>query len=236
MDFTDYSENSEHFDESGFCRHCGWCNSYPDCHVEYDMTCEYINEIYEISIDDDGEIVWELKEECEDDDQDREIFLSIEGYDNYEISNYGEILHTNTGKTIKPRKNRGGYHTVNLIKKNKPKTFSVHRLVGLAFLENPEKKECIDHIDNCKTNNNIMNLRWVTHKENGMNRLLNINNSSGVKGVRWYKQKKKWHARIKIDGISIHLGYFDKINDAKQARIKRANEAFGIYTNACEQN
>jgi hypothetical protein len=78
MDFTDYSENSEHFDESGFCRHCGWCNSYPDCHVEYDMTCEYINEIYEISIDDDGEIVWELKEECEDDDQDREIFLKTQ--------------------------------------------------------------------------------------------------------------------------------------------------------------
>ena len=106
----------------------------------------------------------------------------------------------------------------------------------MAFLENPEKKECIDHIDNCKTNNNIMNLRWVTHKENGMNRLLNINNSSGVKGVTWHKQKKKWCARIRIDGISIHLGYFDKINDAKQARIKRANEAFGIYTNACEQN
>ena len=37
MDFTDdYSENTEHFDESGVCRHCSWCNSYPECHVECD--------------------------------------------------------------------------------------------------------------------------------------------------------------------------------------------------------
>jgi hypothetical protein len=135
MDFTDYSKNSEHFDESGFCRHCGWCNSYPDCHVEYDMTCEYINEIYEISIDNDGEIVWELKEECEDDDQDREIFLSIEGYDNYEISNYGEILCTDTSKILKSTDNGNGYLMVQLTNnKGHAKSYKIHRLVGIAFL------------------------------------------------------------------------------------------------------
>ena len=165
-----------------------------------------------------------------------ETFIRIEGYDNYEVSNYGEVLCTDTGKTLNPRKNRGGYHIVNLIKNNKLKTFSVHRLVGIAFIDNPDNKKCLGHIDNCRTNNLSSNLRWVTHKENAMNRSLNTNSISGIKGVTWHKQRRKWQAHIRIDGILIHLGCFENLEDAKQARIKRANEAFGIYTNACEQN
>ena len=38
-----------------------------------------------------------------------------------------------------------------------------------------------------------------------------------------------------IDGIQIHLGYYDNIEDAKTARINKANEAFGVYINACEK-
>ena len=49
------------------------------------------------------------------------------------------------------------------------------------------------------------------------------------------REPKKWHAQIKIDGISIHIGYFNDLEDAKIARVKRANEAFGVYTNACEK-
>ena len=38
-----------------------------------------------------------------------------------------------------------------------------------------------------------------------------------------------------IDGIQIHIGYYDNLDDAKIARVNKANEVFGIYTNACEQ-
>jgi hypothetical protein len=38
-----------------------------------------------------------------------------------------------------------------------------------------------------------------------------------------------------IDGEKIHIGYYDNLEDAKIARIIRANEAFGVYTNACEK-
>ena len=55
---------------------------------------------------------------------------------------------------------------------------------------------------------------------------------------RWfYRTKTQTNGKhfITIDYILIYLGVFDNLEDAKPARIKRSNEAFAIYTNACEQ-
>ena len=92
----------------------------------------------------------------------------------------------------------------------------------------------VDHIDNNRRNNDVLNLRWVSRKENGQNRSMNKNNTSKIKGVTWHKKSQKWNARINIDGVRIHLGLFDSIEDAKKARVTRAKAAFGIYVNDCE--
>ena len=110
----------------------------------------------------------------------------------------------------------------------------IHKLVAELFIDNPENKRCVDHIDNDRLNNNINNLRWVTYQENNRNRQLNANSTSGVKGVCFDKKANKWKAHITIDGIQIHLGIYDNIEDAKAARVARANAAFGIYINSCE--
>jgi hypothetical protein len=164
-----------------------------------------------------------------------EVFRSIEGYKNYAISSFGKVKNTKTGKILKAADNKDGYLRINLYDDGVMKTFTVHRLVACAFIDNQDDKECVDHKNNDRTNNHISNLRFATSKENQQNSNMRKDNTSNVKGVYWHKRVKKWCAQIKIDGIRIHIGYFDNLEDAKIARINRANEGFGIYTNACEK-
>jgi hypothetical protein len=164
-----------------------------------------------------------------------EVFRSIDGQENYAISSFGKVKNTKTGKILKTRNDKYGYLRVDLRENAIRKTHLLHRLVCCAFINNPNKKQFVDHIDNNPQNNHISNLRFATNKENQQNSKLSIKNTSGVKGVYFDKRRKKWRAQIKIDGIRIHIGYFDNLEDAKIARINRANQAFGVYTNACEK-
>jgi hypothetical protein len=66
----------------------------------------------------------------------------------------------------------------------------------------------IDHIDGCRYNNKLENLRVCTFQQNHFNRGKQANNKSGFKGVSWHKQKQKWVAQIKIDGKNKFLGFF----------------------------
>ena len=70
---------------------------------------------------------------------------------------------------LTPGINRYGYKHVSLYKNKEGKTWKIHRLVALAFISNPGNKPCIDHIDGNRLNNNVCNLRWVTHRENTNN-------------------------------------------------------------------
>ena len=59
--------------------------------------------------------------------------------------------------------NRRGYETVNL---NKNRCKVIHRLMAEAFLDKPEGKTEVNHINGIKTDNRLSNLEWVTHAEN----------------------------------------------------------------------
>ena len=98
-----------------------------------------------------------------------EEWTHINGYDNlYIISNMGRVKSFKRGdwKTLKPRKDTGGYLQVCLSKNGKLTTYRIHRLVALHFIPNPENKPEVNHIDENKENNAIWNLEWMTHKEN----------------------------------------------------------------------
>lgn len=109
-----------------------------------------------------------------------EVWKDIEGYEKlYQVSNFGnvksldhyasngkkEILYK--GKTLQQQKHKKtGYLSVELSKNNKQKRIMVHRLVARAFIDNPNKMPCINHIDEDKTNNKAQNLEWCNHKYN----------------------------------------------------------------------
>ena len=98
-----------------------------------------------------------------------EIFVWVKGYENeYLIGNHGTVVSTkfNKNKVLKQEKTNGGYLRVKLYKNKKYKRYLVHTLVAQAFIKNPKNKNEIDHIDGNPLNNNVDNLRWVTHEEN----------------------------------------------------------------------
>lgn len=105
--------------------------------------------------------------------EDIEIWKNIDGYENYEVSSFGNIRNKNTGRILKAS-SKGGYYSVGL-SNIKTKSFRVHQLVAKAFLPNPENKPQVNHKDKNGLNNNVSNLEWNSHQENCIHR------SHGVK-------------------------------------------------------
>ena len=109
-----------------------------------------------------------------------EIYVPIKGYEEfYEVSNFGNVrskervIKYKDGRTYKYGKKQitksekgNGYLFVTLWKNNQSKMFHIHRLVAQHFIENPENKPQVNHIDENKKNNHVSNLEWVTALEN----------------------------------------------------------------------
>lgn len=91
----------------------------------------------------------------------------IKGYEGlYAITSCGKVWSYKRKRFLNPYKLNNGYLQVGLCKDGIRKLYSVHRLVAEVYIPNPENKPCVNHIDECKTNNALQNLEWVTHKEN----------------------------------------------------------------------
>ena len=163
-----------------------------------------------------------------------EEFRVIKGFENYSVSNLGNVKNNSTGRILKPEI-RSRYYSINVWKNGNNKKCKIHRLVAEAFLNNPDNKPLIDHIDNNPLNNNINNLRFCSHQENSFNTKLSKNNSSGYKGVSFDIKYKQWKSYIIFNGKQIHLGNFNTKEEAIKARVKKAKELFGEYMNQCEE-
>ncbi len=164
-----------------------------------------------------------------------EVYKTITGFENYEVSNFGNVRNISTKRILKTENDKDLYGLVRLFILGKKHTKKIHRLVAEAFIDNPDNKPSVDHRDNNRLNNNVLNLRYATHMENAHNVKIRKDNTSGTKGVSFYNSRNKWVAEITIDGIKVYLGSFENKEDAIQARIIKANQVFGIFTNACEQ-
>ena len=102
-----------------------------------------------------------------------EIWRDVPGYEGlYQVSNYGGVRSMNYNKKLgnirelKQKLRDNGYLEVHLSKDSKRKYFLVHRLVAEAFLENPDNKPQVNHIDGDKSNNYVSNLEYTTNGEN----------------------------------------------------------------------
>jgi hypothetical protein len=106
--------------------------------------------------------------------------------------------------------------------------YLAHRLIWL-HVHGFWPSEYIDHIDGDKTNNRVENLREATRAENMRNKMRYANNTSGLKGVHWYRAGNKWRATIKAGGKQKYLGSFDCKAAAYLAYVVASNEAHGEF-------
>ena len=87
----------------------------------------------------------------------------------------------------------------------------------------------VDHRDGNKLNNCRSNLRICSNAENGMNRGMNKNNSTGYKGVKWNNASNKWIALIRTNGKQMYLGSFNDKIDAALAYNDGAKKYHGEF-------
>lgn len=93
--------------------------------------------------------------------------MNIQGFENYSINQSGEIYNIKSGhKRALTINKTTGYLQITFYNKNKPKTFQVHRLVALAFIDNHGNLPQVNHKDGNKLNNCVDNLEWVSDSEN----------------------------------------------------------------------
>lgn len=140
-----------------------------------------------------------------------EIWKDIKGHEgHHQISSFGRVksierfvcnslgnIQLCKGKIFNPNIDRYGYKKIALRINGKRKYYTIHRLVAMAFIPNPENKPQVNHIDEVKLNNNVSNLEWVTAQEN------TTHNDSHIKRGK-KKRKKVIQKDLKGNVLKIH--------------------------------
>ncbi|MBM5782939.1 MAG: endonuclease [Pelagibacterales bacterium] len=144
-----------------------------------------------------------------------EVWRDIKGYEGlYQVSSLGNVKSLNYNRTKKEKvlkfgKDKGGYYFVVLYLNKKAKTIIAHRLVAIAFLENPENKPQVNHLNGKKLDNRVENLEWSSRSEN-MRHAFDTGLSEGKKGEKHGRSKLTESQVIKIRELYSTRSYSQK--------------------------
>jgi hypothetical protein len=140
--------------------------------------------------------------------------MEINGYENYLIYPSGKVWSKASKRYLSPRLNKHtGYLQVELYKDRISKNHSIHRLLALHYIENPDNKRCVDHWDGNKTNNKLNNIRWASHSENSQNTVVRKNNKLGIKNICYDKSLDRYKYEKIIKGEK-HQRRFKTLEEA----------------------
>jgi len=157
-----------------------------------------------------------------------ENFQDINDFPNYMINENGEIYSKIRKKFLLIKPN-GGYNKLSLRRDKKQYNKSVHRLLGIQFLPNPNNFPCIDHINRNRLDNSLSNLRWVSYSTNAKNKSSKKNATSNYVGVRkTHNIKKPYRAETTQEGKKYNIGYYTTELEAYEAYKQFNLEKFNI--------
>jgi hypothetical protein len=151
-----------------------------------------------------------------------EIWKAVVGYEGlYEVSNLGNVRSLNFNRTGKIQnlilhKLRKDYFNVTLSFKNTTTAFSVHRIVAIAFIPNPENKRTVNHKNGIPSDNSVENLEWMTYGENikhAYDYLGKKPNKTGLGKLGKLNGNSKPINQFSLDGIFIR--YWDSASQIK---------------------
>lgn len=163
-----------------------------------------------------------------------EVWKDIPHYEGlYQVSNLGRVkalprerINHSGGRWIQPERimsigiNKDGYETTNLTAANGVrKTEKVHRLVALAFLDNPNNLPEVNHKNCIRDDNRVENLEWISRKDNNA-----YTSQCGNKSNKLIKC-------IETGQIFSTSTEASKVNGGDPGNIRRAarNEKYSVY-------
>lgn len=167
-----------------------------------------------------------------------EVWKTIDNFETYQISNYGNVKSLNYHRTGKEKflnlnTDKNGYRYVILYKDKKPHTFKVHRLVAQAFIDNPDNLPQVNHKDENPANNYAENLEWCdctynnnygTHKEKVSK--ANTNDPTKSKKVKQYTLNGDFVAEYpSVMEVSRQFGYGQAF--ISRCAVGNCNSAYG---------
>lgn len=141
----------------------------------------------------------------------------VEGFPDYEVSDCGEVRSIKSGewRVLKPFVQTNGYLKVQLFHDGRDAKFLVHRLVALAFIDNPLGLPQVNHIDGVKSNNRVQNLEWSSASGN-----LRHAHRTGLRKAAFRKQSEAVVAALMNGESVMSVASANRINPTTVRRIR----------------
>jgi len=153
-----------------------------------------------------------------------EEYREIPNYSNYMISNFGNLKNKKTNRILRQWIAGNGYKYCRIINNDGHKKITIHSLITKIFLgEKPDNYE-IDHIDRNKLNNSIENLRYVSKKDNCLNKNIETKKRKNSKNEHHHIILNKWNSYQ----LSIQCKYIGSYKSLEEA-IKKRDEIISNY-------
>lgn len=148
-------------------------------------------------------------------------WIKIKGFESYGVNKKGQIKNLIKGNILKPVTGSGGYHQVSFNENGKRINKKIHIIMAETFLNHTPCgfKVVVDHVNNVKTDNRLLNLQLTTNRHNSSKDIKN--KTSRFTGVTWDKTRKKWETRYKIGKKQFYIGRFDSEIEAAEAYAEK---------------